>query len=361
MDTFEFDRMTADQLTHARSLDFARLVGLQAKFAGLPHPGVYALRNFSTEFPRALHVDLVQKAAVAVGTTTDSTWAGPLSVVQPLTEGFIQLVRASSLIGKLGLRRVPLLNASMPVETTGAVFAWVGENKPKLLSAGAFATLSLAWAKTAGIIAVSDEVLRFEQPGNAASVRDVLVKGTQLFVDTEFCDQTIASTTARPGGLANGSPSSAASGTTAAAALTDLKAAVNAWILVNPSLEDARMVMSPNHAIAVAIATNSTTLLATGGSLWGIPVATTAAIGNKILLLDVSQVAYGDDPAGVRIDVSRNAQLMLDSAPSDPTVAADICHSMWQRGLVALKAEYPIRWKLARTDAARVITGVAYA
>lgn len=93
----------------------------------------------------------------------------------------------------------------------------------------------------------------------------MLVKGAQLFVDTEFCDQTIASTTARPGGLANRSPTAAASGTTPAAAAADIKAMLNAFILVNPNLEDARFVMSPAVAVAVAIATASTTLLATGG------------------------------------------------------------------------------------------------
>ena len=90
-------------------------------------------------------------------------------------------MRASSLIGRLGLRRVPVNR--MPLETTGATFAWVGENKPKLLSAGAASTLSLPWAKAAGIIAVSDEFLQFAQPGNETSLRDVLVKGVQLFVD----------------------------------------------------------------------------------------------------------------------------------------------------------------------------------
>src|SRR4029453_9406027 len=71
-------------------------------------------------------------------------------------------------------------------------------------------------------------------------------------VDTEFCDQTIAPTTARPGGLANGSPTAAASGTTQAACAADLQGAANAFVLVNPSLEDARMVMSSNNAIARA-------------------------------------------------------------------------------------------------------------
>jgi HK97 family phage major capsid protein len=248
----------------------------------------------------------------------------------------------------------------MPVETTGALFQCTGENKPKLLSAPAFSTLSLPWAKAAGLIALSAELVELAQPGNVAALRDVLVKGAQLFCDVEFCDQAIAATTARPGGLANGSPTAAASGTTAAAALADIKAMLNAFILVNPSLEDARFVMSPNNAIAIAIATASTTLLATGGSLFGIPTVTTAAIGNKILLFDASQVVYGDDPAGVRVDVARHATLQLDSVPSDPTVAADIFTPLWQRDLVAFRVEYPIRWKLARTDAARTITGIAY-
>jgi HK97 family phage major capsid protein len=244
---------------------------------------------------------------------------------------------------------------------TSAGFAWIGEGVPKVVNAGGFGTLVLQPAKTAGIIAVTDELLRMSPPGTDVALRDVLVKGAQSFVDSEFTDQTIASNATRPGGLANGSPTAAASGTTAAAAATDVKAMINAFVAVNPNLEDARIVMSPNVAVALAVATNSTTLLATGGSLFGIPVATTAAIGNKILLFDASQVVYGDDPAGVRIDVSRQATLQLDSTPSDPTTAADIFQSAWQRDLIAFKAEYPIRWKLARTNAARTIAGVAYA
>lgn len=362
MTTDTLESFTASQLTNARSLDFARLTWLQAAFADRPDPRWYAFRNFAARFPRSMSVDLVEKAAVAVGTTADATFGGPLALVRPLAEGFIEFVRAASLIGKLGLRRVPMLSVSMPVETTASTgFAWIGEGLPKLLGAEGFATLVVAWAKTAGLIGLSDEVLRMALPGTEAAIRDVLVRGAQLFVDTEFTDQTIAATTTRPGGLANGSPTAAASGTTVAAAQTDIKAAIAAFVLVNPNLEDARFVMSPSIAVALAIATNSTSLLATGGTLYGIPVATTAAIGNKILLFDASQVVYGDDPGGVRIDVSRNAMIQFDSAPSDPNTAADVFLSTWQRGLVAFKAEYPIRWKLARTNAARVITGVAYA
>jgi hypothetical protein len=360
----EFEHLatkTAFDLTNAKSVDYARFIGLQLKFRDDPNSDVIAFRNCSLTYPRSTNVSLFAKAAVAAGTTTDSTWASPLATVRPLAEGFIQLVRASSLIGRLGLRRVPLLNSSFPVETTSASFYWTGEGLPKAMSAGAFGTLSLASAKAAGLITLTDELEKFAQPGNEVGLRDALVKGLQWFVDLEFCDSSLASSSTRPGGLANGSPSSAASGTTEAACATDLKAMVSAFRAVNPSLEDARFIMSPDVAIAIAIATKSTTLRADGGHWYGIPTVTSAAAANRILLVDLSQVVYGDDPAGLVIDTSRVALLQFESAPSNPSVASDILHSLWQRGDRAIRAEYPIRWKLARTDAARVLTGCAYA
>ena len=58
------------------------------------------------------------KAAVAVGTTTDATWAGPLVVTQPLNE-FLELLRPRTLLGRIpGLRQVPF-NVSVPTQTTG--------------------------------------------------------------------------------------------------------------------------------------------------------------------------------------------------------------------------------------------------
>jgi hypothetical protein len=42
------------------------------------------------------------------------------------------------------------------------------------------------------------------------------------------------------------------------------------------------------------------------------------------------------------------ALLQFDGAPSNPSVAGDITHSLWQRNEIAIRAEYPIRWKLAR-------------
>jgi hypothetical protein len=326
----------------------------------MPNPGWYALRNFSTEFPRSLSVDLVTKAAIAAGATTDATWAGPLAAVQPLAEGFVELARARTLIGRLGLRRVPMLNASMPVETTGAVFAWVGENKPKLLSAPAFATLSLPWAKTAGIIAVSDELLRFAQPGNEASLRDVLIKGTQLVVDTEFLRSNHRVLDGTPGGVGEWQPGGGGIGHDAGGLRDRPPSGVQRVRAGESEFRRCSARHESEHCDCGRTGDEFHNVAATGGSLFGVPTVTTAAIGNKVLLFDTSQAIYGDDPTGVRIDVSRHASVMLDSVPSDPTVPGDIFHGLWQRGLVAFKAEYAVRWKLARTDAARVITGCAY-
>ena len=53
------------------------------------------------------------KAAVAVGTTTDATWAGPLVVTTPLNE-FLEMLRPRTLLGRIpGMRQVPF-NVSVP-------------------------------------------------------------------------------------------------------------------------------------------------------------------------------------------------------------------------------------------------------
>src|SRR5262249_47774165 len=64
-------------------------------------------------------VSLALKAAVAAGTTTDATWAGPLAPIRPLVNEFLALLRPATIIGKItGLRQVPF-NISVPIQTAG--------------------------------------------------------------------------------------------------------------------------------------------------------------------------------------------------------------------------------------------------
>jgi HK97 family phage major capsid protein len=104
-------------------------------------------------------VELMVKAAVAAGTTTDATWAGPLAVVQPLVNEFLELLRPRTLLGRIpGLKRVPF-NISLSSQTTGGTYGWVGQNKPKPVTKSDYATVTLDFAKAAGIIVLSEELV----------------------------------------------------------------------------------------------------------------------------------------------------------------------------------------------------------
>ena len=60
-------------------------------------------------------VELVLKAAVAAGTTTDATWAGPLAPIKPLTDEFIAYLRPATILGKIpAFMKVPF-NISVAV------------------------------------------------------------------------------------------------------------------------------------------------------------------------------------------------------------------------------------------------------
>ena len=84
-------------------------------------------------------VALSLKAAVAPGTTTDATWAGPL-VNQTIVNDFLELLRPATILGKIpGLRNVPF-NCKIPSQTAGGTYGWVGEAKPKPLTKLAFAS-----------------------------------------------------------------------------------------------------------------------------------------------------------------------------------------------------------------------------
>src|SRR5690606_32806275 len=133
-------------------------------------------------------VETVLKAAVAAGTTTDPTWAAPLVDYQNMSGEFIELLRPETIIGKIqGLRRVPF-NIKMPAQTSGSTVGWVGEGRPKPVSSLAFDTVTLGFAKAAGIVVLTDELVRFSNPSAEAIVRQDLIESMAQFLDKDFVD-----------------------------------------------------------------------------------------------------------------------------------------------------------------------------
>jgi HK97 family phage major capsid protein/HK97 family phage prohead protease len=305
------------------------------------------------------------KAAVAVGTTTDSTWAGPLVVTQPLND-FLDLLRPQTLLGRVpGLKHVPF-NISIPTQTTGGTYGWVGQNKPKPVTKADYLAVTLAFNKVAGIIVLSEELVTLSTPSAEALVRDEMLKGMSTFLDQQFTDPAVAvSAGINPASITNGAATIASSGVTGAAAKTDLSSRVGVFVAANYNLGESVWLMNEANAFGIGLSVNGlgqplfpgfTGL--TGGMLMGIPVVVSNSVGARIILAHTPSILYADE-GGIRIDVSREASVQMDSAPTDTVDATTVYLSLWQRNLIGLKAERIITWKVARSTAVTYITTAA--
>jgi hypothetical protein len=117
--------------------------------------------------------------------------------------------------------------------------------------------------------------------------------------------------------------------------------------------------MRPSNAVAIARATNTPTLGLKGGSIYGIPVIVSQTVGDRLIALDASQILVADE-GGIEVDISNNALVQMDSAPTDAQTAATVLISLFQMNLVGLKITRFINWKRVQTTAVRYISGAAY-
>jgi len=303
------------------------------------------------------------KAAVAVGTTSDATWAGPLVVTQPLND-FLQLLRPRTLLGRIpGLKQVPF-NISIPSQTTGGTYGWVGQNKPKPVTKADYLAVTLAFNKVAGIIVMSEELVTLSTPSAENLVREEMLAGMSAFLDQQFCDPAVAvSAGINPASITNGAATIASSGVTGAAAKTDLSSRVAVFVAANIPVSESVWLMNEANAFGIGLSVNGLGQPlfpgfagdTTGGRLMGIPVIVSNNVGARIILAHTPSILYADE-GGIRIDVSREATIQMDSAPTDTVDATTVYQSLWQRNLVGLKAERIITWKLARATSVTYIT-----
>lgn len=313
-------------------------------------------------------VELMVKAAVAAGTTTDAAWAGPLAVAQPLVNEFLELLRPKTLIGRIpGLRQVPF-NVSVPSQTGGGTYAWVGQGANKPVSAAAFATVSVPFAKAAGIIVLTEELVKLSTPSAEATVKAEMIAGMAQFLDGQFITVAVAAVAGvSPASITNGAPANATLGATAVLARQDVIRAVAAFTTNGIPLEGSVWIMSDSNAFALSISLNALGqplfpgITPEGGTLLGRPVIVSNTAAALVVLVHAPSILFADE-GGVRIDVSREASLIMDSVPLTPAVydAALVPVSLWQANLVGIRAERMITWIRARTNAVQVTTGAAY-
>lgn len=316
-------------------------------------------------------VAMYLRAFVDAGDTTTSGWASQLvPAAQNLQGEFLEMLRPATIIGRIpGLRKVPF-NISVPMQTGGGTYGWVGENRPKPVTSATFDSVTLRWAKAAGIIVITDELARFSSPSAEAIIRDEMVAGCTRFLDSQFIDPNVAEVAnVSPGSILNGIASTAVSGTSAGAFRYDITQILTAFVVANEDVSKAVLLMSTSTAMALGALINSLgqpefpTITMNGGSYLGIPIVTSQNVGARVILLNAAEILLADD-GGIKIDVSREASVEMDTAPtfgeSSPPSTTTTTKSLWQNNLVGIRAERYITWKRARTTSVKWLINASY-
>ncbi len=319
-------------------------------------------REYCGQYPQ-VEQSLRQKAAVALGTTTGTTYAAPLVYAQNVVSEFVNLLWPMSVMGRIqGLRRVSF-NSRIPRETSTVAVEWVGEGRAKPVGALAFDTVSITFAKCALIVGITDELARFSNPNVEVLARDTLANGITKFVDEQFLSATAAVTNVSPAGILNGADTDAASGTDATAVIHDMRQILAHYQVNNIPTDGLAVIMQP--VLASSIASIYTTLgvpyfpniTGTGGNVLGLQVITSNNVpSGYIISMNPASVAVADE-GGLQIDVSREASVELED---NPTTSAYHLLSAFQANLVFVRAERYISWVRLRSKGVFYLTSAAY-
>lgn len=363
----------------AKGTAFTRYVGALASARGNRFEAAEFAKRWKDSTPEVeailrMPLDIIEKSAVSAGTTTDTTWAAPLVQYQNMATEFIEYLRPLSIMGRMnGFRRVPF-KVKVPRQTGGASVNWVGEGKVKPLTSLAFDSVTLDFAKIAGIIPLTEELVRFSSPSAEELVRADLASAITQFMDNEFIDPSNASTDVSPASVTYGVSPVVSTGTTADAFRADVKSMFAQMLASNQQVASGYWVMTQQQALAFSLMTNSlgqeefANITMMGGTLLGFPVVTSENIpastgspvdGYPIIFVMPSEILLADD-GGVTIDMSREASLQMETTPDSPVTASTVTVNLWQHNMVAIKAERFINWKPRRTTAAGVISGAKY-
>lgn len=326
------------------------------------------------------------KAAVAAGTTSNATWAGPLVGDETSAfADFVSFLRPQTILGKFGANGVPSLRAvpfRVPLigQTSGGDGYWVGEGKAKPLTKFDFSRATMEPTKVANIAVVTMETLRDSSPAAEGIIRDQLAAALIARLDADFIDPTKAAVAGvSPASITNGLTFIASAGNTADDVRADIKAVFNAFIAANNAPTSGVWIMPATAALALSLMLNPlgqpefSGISMNGGTLFGLPVivsqyvptdydpdgAGTAVSGSIVTLVNAQDIYLADD-GGVEVKMSQEASLEMDNAPNgDSGVPAGASLvSMFQTNSVAFLAERTINWQKRRPSAVAALASV---
>lgn len=314
-------------------------------------------------------VAMLCKAAVAGGVTTASAWAGTLADPQDLVSEFVAWMRPRTLLGRIpGVKNVPF-NVDIPRQTAASTAAWTGDGKPTPVSALAFDKITIGRTALSGSAYISKRNLRFANVQVDRMIRDDLGASIIELTDTDFVDPANSGTTnVKPASITDGLTPISPSGADVADLKQDLQTLIKP--LVNAKLPVSEIVLITNDQLALAISLMVNALEEpafpemgpTGGMLHKMPVITSMAVKPGDIIALHAPSLYVADEDEVAVDMSDQASIQADSAPSQDGAAGtgSTVLSLWQNRMVGFLAERYVNWVVSRANSVAFIGTGAY-
>ena len=329
------------------------------------YPNDDVIKNIAVAYSKSY-----QKAAVAPGTTTNSSWAGALVGAEAAAVAdFLEYQREASLFGQIG-SKVNHIGFYQPwiEQTSGGEAYWVGEGKPKPVTKFDYRRDVLSPLKVANIAVLTREVVEWSSPKADIQVRDQLAAAINEKLDIDFLNPLKAAVAnVSPASITNGVTPLVSSGGTAANIRQDISRIVQAGIAIAKTRKDFFFVMDEVTYSSAQMMYNPLTglnefpdLNASVPTLAGFPVYVTNYVkrdssGGMIVFVKGSDI-YLADEMGIEISWSDQASIQLNDAPVD---GATQLTSLWQNNLIGYRVERFINWTKARQNSAVVVmTGV---
>jgi hypothetical protein len=319
-------------------------------------------------------VQAVIKAAVDPASTGEATWAGNL--VHETWGEFFALLRDRSVYPLVPGTRFAFDGSGVvnfPVQGGSGHLAggFTAEGGAIPVAAGVIGTAAMSPKRMKIISVFSQELADRSVPSIQSIIRDQILGDTSEAIDTALLSATARSTTS-PAGLQDATETGAANinaitagGATATAAeiMGDLKALLSRAYTARMGARGAWL-MNPLQVIALSMKQDGATgeypfrdELASG-TFRGYPVVQSTNVTNGIaVFVSDAAMAFGSEQQP-RIDISSQASLHMDSAPSaDIGGAATPVQSLYQTDSIGIRMSLGLDWKVVRQGGVQVLTG----
>jgi hypothetical protein len=322
-------------------------------------------------------MNVVCRATTAPATTLAQGWAADLVTVA-IGEFFGLLIptsiyaQLSSLGGRFTFGPNGILSMPTRLSTPTIAGAFVAQGAPIPVKQGAFSAVTMVPKKVGVISTFTREIAEHSTPSIEQLIRDAILEDTSIAIDAVLMGNG-AATAIAPAGLGNGvSTLSATAGADVTSLIGDIKTITSALFSVtNGNVRTPVWIMPPGVANSAALSTTTTASgimpfreEITRGTLAGYPlIKSTNAPADTWWLVDAADfvTATGDTP---RFDVSDQAVLTLDDAPTQDIIAAGVAQSgtttksLWQTDSLGVRMIMDMNWIMRRAGMVLFTSGL---